>query len=982
MKREQFVQQRLLGTEETPEACVTRWAAKAQDHSTAVERLGEQIARIDDALDALELVIAGANDVFSRRQSEHQKLRDRFERATQEREALEGDALLKAALELERIDADRIGHDAVGTLEQAARAAQRVAVEERVAVADDDRASLHLVEYGLLPPSPDAQRVIEVLSERLGGQAWSGWSWIEANVQKQDARDVVLKSPSFAQGVVVRPVDLDRAVALIRESGLEPNGPVLISDTGALTRSPELPGIVVGPSESGWFNRDVAQARLAELRSRLDKHGERIKTAEAQHRDITRSAESLRAFRARYPVGWFGDASREMESALRGEEEARRRLLELQDDRKQKIAERKQLEEDRRNQEHARESARDAFRRVNAYVEEHVRPSTRWRVDLDETRTRARKAAEDIKQWQDLADAAEDRATAASDTAHKQGEEARVIEAERSALKYVEGEIIEAPAALDELRDRYHLLRNQYEEKVGADALLALADQNAGNAKEERERLQKLLSADITEEIVREHLSGLAEPDTVEQLRQDTETKASSLQGRMGNLKGRIETATESLKKAEEARKEFLLLPSLQRAPHTAELAEAEASALEDQARLHLKRAESEQVLADQAKHHSEQVRQRVRDVSRHADRIKTLREDYADLLRDAAKPTAPNLPATLEESLLPGQLKQLGDGLRKARTDWQTMDDERGTSIAALRTFAAEPEFAGLNTPWVRRLQEHGEPDLEAASEQLCTQLELRHTVLDEQISGVDRHRTVLVDELHAVAEEGSKLLRQASNLSKLPDHLPGIGGAHFLRIQTQEPEDPGEQRARLADLIDELLESKHDFGGVALVQAAVRRLSRPVQVRVLHPDPALDRRTVSIPEMARSSGGEQLTGAILLYCTLARVRARSRGLSRHASSVLILDNPIGRASRVRFLELQRDVARAMGVQLIYTTGVNDHEALRALPNIIRLRNERIDRNTGRRLVEHAPEDARIIETVRIGRREASSEDSPDMQL
>jgi hypothetical protein len=85
----------------------------------------------------------------------------------------------------------------------------------------------------------------------------------------------------------------------------------------------------------------------------------------------------------------------------------------------------------------------------------------------------------------------------------------------------------------------------------------------------------------------------------------------------------------------------------------------------------------------------------------------------------------------------------------------------------------------------------------------------------------------------------------------------------------------------------------------------------------------------------------------------------------------VLILDNPIGRASRVRFLELQRDVARAMGVQLVYTTGVNDHEALRALPNVIRLRNERVDRNNGRRLVEHDPSEACVIEAVRVGRRE-----------
>src|SRR5579871_1278365 len=205
---------------------------------------------------------------------------------------------------------------------------------------------------------------------------------------------------------------------------------------------------------------------------------------------------------------------------------------------------------------------------------------------------------------------------------------------------------------------------------------------------------------------------------------------------------------------------------------------------------------------------------------------------------------------------MLPSRLKQVSDGMRKARADWRAMDDERRTAIAALRTFAAGPQFERLNTQWVRRLQEHDEPALEDASEQLTAQLDLRRNVLEEQVASVDRHRTVLVDELHAVAEEGMKLLRQASNLSKLPDPVPGIGGAHFLRIQTQEPDDPSEKRARLAELIDELVGGEHDFVGVALVQAAVRRLARPVQVRVLHPDPALDRRTVSIPEMARSSG------------------------------------------------------------------------------------------------------------------------------
>jgi len=971
-RRRQLVGDKLLGPDESPDGGLARWTTKASDHQAAIQRLDGEIARLDEALDAFEGALLGAREVLSGCQAQHQILRDRLERAKRDREAIEGDAVIKAALELEAIDADRIATDAVGTLEQVARAAQRIVVETRLAVADDERAALHLEEHGLLPPSTDAQRVVEFLGKRLAGQAWSGWSWIQANVPKQEARAAVRKAPSLAQGLVVRPADLERAVDLLHEAGIEPDGPLLIGDTDALTRAPDLPGVVVGPRESAWFDRDVAQARLAELRVRLDQHRQRIQSVEAQHRELTRAAELLRSFRTRYPVGWFENTSRDMENAARREEEARTRLLGHEEEHKQKTVERKQLEAGRRNQERVMETAQIAVRRVGAFVEEYVRPAAQWRMDLEAAETRAKKAADEVKQWQDLADVAETRATGASEAAQKEGEEASVIEAERSGLEYVEGHVVPEPGPLDELRDRYRLLISQYEEKVGADALLALAKQNEDNAKEERARLAKLLSTDVTEEIVGEHIAGLAETDTIDQVRVSAETKANSLLGKRLSLESQINPAKQALEQAEDACKVFVVLPPLRRAPSTPELAEAEAATLEGEAKLHQNSAECEEARANEAKQNAEQLRQRATEVERHAERLKSLRDDYADLLAEGISSPRSGLPAMLEESHLPVQLKKLGDGLRKVRSDWQALNGERGAAITALRAFVAGTEFERLDAPWVRNLQEHNEPALESASEQLGAQLELRKSVLEEQIAGIDRHRTVLVDELHAVAEEGMKLLRQASNLSKLPGEVPGIGGAHFLRIQTQEPADPSEKRARLAELIDELLEGRHDLGGVPLVQTAVRRLARPVQVRVLHPDPALDRRTVSIPEMARSSGGEQLTGAILLYCTLARVRGRSRGLSSRASSVLILDNPIGRASRVRFLELQRDVARAMGVQLIYTTGVNDHEALRALPNVIRLRNERIDRNTSRRLVEYAPDETPVIEAVRIGRRES----------
>ncbi len=825
-KRMQLVREELLGSDESPEAGVARWTAKATDHENAVERLDGEITRLDDTFEALDASLARAGEVLSERQSRHQTLRDRFDRANPERKAIESDTTLKAALELETIDADRVGNDAIGTLEQAARAAQRVVVETRLAAADDERAALHLEEHGLLPPSPDTQRIVEFLGERLGGQAWSGWSWIQANAPKEEARSAVRKAPSLARGVVVRPADLDRVPDLLHKAGIEPEGPVHIADTGALARAPDLPGFVVGPKESAWFDRDAAQVRLIELQNRLDEHRQRIQSAEVQQRDLARAAESLRSFRARYELGWYERTLREIQDAALKEEKARARLLALQNERKEKTAERKRIEAERRDQERRLEAARSAVRRVSAFLEDYVGPSAKWRIDLDEAKSRAKKSADEVKQWHELADGADKRAANASETAQKQGEEARVVETERAGLEYVEDDVRAEAGPLGELRDRYRLLKGQYEEKIGADALLALAKQNDDNAKEERARLAKLLSAEITEGLVREYLDSLAEPDTVEQLRQDAEAKASSLQGRMGNLKGRLDPAAQALQQAEQACQAFTIVAPLQRIPSTPELAEAEATTLEDEATLHEQRAEAEQAQASEAEQNAEQVRQRTADIERHVDRLGSLRDDYTDLLTEGIAPPGQGLAGTFEESLLSARLRKLTDGLRKARTDWQAMDSERGAAVASLRAFAAGAEFERLDVPWLRRLQEHDEPALENASEQLGAQLELRRSVLDEQISGVDRHRTVLVDELQAVADEGMKLLRQASSLSKLPDHVPGIGGAHFLRIHTQEPDDPSEKRARLAELIDELLDNKRDLGGVPLVQAAVRRL------------------------------------------------------------------------------------------------------------------------------------------------------------
>lgn len=126
------------------------------------------------------------------------------------------------------------------------------------------------------------------------------------------------------------------------------------------------------------------------------------------------------------------------------------------------------------------------------------------------------------------------------------------------------------------------------------------------------------------------------------------------------------------LQQAEEACKAFVMLASLQRAPSTPELADAEATRLEGEARVHENNAKAAQALSNDAKQNAESVRRRKSEVERHLERLQALRDDYADLLAEAVTPVDAGVSPTLEEATLTARLKKLSDGLRQARADYR----------------------------------------------------------------------------------------------------------------------------------------------------------------------------------------------------------------------------------------------------------------------------------------------------------------------
>ncbi|MBL7502370.1 hypothetical protein I6A81_40325 [Frankia sp. CN7] len=267
----------------------------------------------------------------------------------------------------------------------------------------------------------------------------------------------------------------------------------------------------------------------------------------------------------------------------------------------------------------------------------------------------------------------------------------------------------------------------------------------------------------------------------------------------------------------------------------------------------------------------------------------------------------------------------------------------------------------------------------------------------LDDDLAHIGRNRAAIVARLEGMVRAALGTLRAAQRLSRLPDQLGDWSGQEFLRISFTDPD-----AATLADALGEVVDAAASaavgqagagagpgrgsatteaaavgghggpggtagtgrapvarLDGMALLLRGVRAaLPRGARVEVLKPDAVLRTERVRVSELGDVfSGGQQLTAAIILYCTMAALRANDRGQLRtpHAG-VLFLDNPIGRASAGYLLDLQLAVADRLGVQLVYTTGLFDTAALAAFPLVVRLRND-ADLRAGRkylRVEEH----------------------------
>ncbi|WP_326631954.1 MULTISPECIES: hypothetical protein [unclassified Streptomyces] len=854
---------------------------------------------------------------------------------------------------------DRNADELRDLLDQGIAAAERRLFELRTAAADDSRILGALGDGGLLPPGPDVLATVEYLGEH-GIPALPGWRYLAQAVDPADHAAVLAARPELVDGVVITDADSHaRAREVLGGAALLPRSAVAVGTAAALLApvpasdsGSEADGVFLVPPNPAMHDEHAADEERQALRSRAAARDEDIRTLAARLTGDRSLAARIGSWRADCPPGMLAELAEAARTARTAAETAQAALAEARTAR----AEADEAAADTARVRDERQEAAQRARRVAdvlAGLAHRLRERAGWQAKLRELVEEAAESEARATVCLERARAADEDRRAAQRAADDARRTARALRAERAEIAGAPESIPElegdAPRpALPALREAYRAASQLYE-KVGVGA-----DLRAEQARAESDESAALAELDRLTNKVRTRAAQLLEGTDgadgpsrqaaaarAESLVQLLETRASTASEQLGRLRGEAER----------------LAPADGEDHHT-ELPDELVPADAEQAQTLLRTATSELGTATGALDTARAAHAELLHAHRTAEASAGGFDETAALLRDLLRDHgADDDPETPEP--YPGSLDEARQSAAEARRSLRGCAADLSAAESAVREasdvlvrHANSTRYEQVRTPARQQIRELPAAALPEHAEKWAAAFAPRLRVLTDELAQLERNRDSIVDRLRGLVESALTTLRSAQRLSQLPEGLGEWSGQEFLRIRFEEP-DQATLTERLGEVIDDAtraaLKKNSDLrrDGMSLLLRGVQAALEPkgIAVEILKPDAVLRAERVPVGQMGDVfSGGQLLTAAIALYCTMAALRSNDRGRDRHQhrhAGTLFLDNPIGRANATYLLELQRAVSDALGVQLLYTTGLFDTTALAEFPLVIRLRND-----------------------------------------
>ncbi|MBB5931665.1 hypothetical protein [Streptomyces echinatus] len=926
-------------------------AARAADAATAAERAHEAERRLAESLAAEERLAEllslpgtpGAARVPGPRSGA-----DDGTPAPEERPRTAGEGAFGPE------ELDRFADELRELLDDAVSSAERHLFDLRTAAADDARILGALGDGGLLPPGPDVVATVEFLGEH-GIPALPGWRYLAQAVDPADHARVLAARPELVDGVIITDPDTHaRAREALGDAALLPRSAVAVGTAAALLAPPPAAGATPGdvflvPPNPAMHDEHAADEERQALRARATERDEEIRFLAARLGKDRELAARVASWRTGCPAGHLVGLARAAEEARAFAEEAEAELAEARTVRAEAdetAAEATQVRDERQETAQKARRAADAL----AGLAFRLRERAGWQAKLRELADDATESEARAQTCLERARAADEDRRATQRAADDARRTARALRAERSEIAGAPDDVpvdeVDAPqASLPALREAYRAASQLYEKVgVGADlrAEQARAESDESAARAELDRLsnkvrtraeQLLQSPDGSDGPSRQAAAARAE-----ELVQLLETRMSTASEQLGRLRGEAE------RHAPEDGGAHTELPG-QLVPRDAEHAQAL-----------LRTATAELAARTEALAEARGAHAELLDAHRAAEDAAGGFDEIAAMLRDLLREHTPEEEQE-EPEAYPGSLEEARHSAAEARRSLRGCAADLSAAEAAVREasdvlvrHANSTRYEQVRTPARQQIRELPAAALPEHAQKWADAFAPRLRVLTDELAQLERNRDSIVDRLRGLVESSLATLRSAQRLSRLPEGLGEWSGQEFLRIRFEEP-DQATLTERLGEVVDDAtraaVKKNSDLrrDGMSLLLRGVAAALQPkgVAVEILKPDAVLRAERVPVGQMGDVfSGGQLLTAAIALYCTMAALRSNDRGRDKHRhAGTLFLDNPIGRANATYLLELQRAVSDALGVQLLYTTGLFDTTALAEFPLVIRLRND-----------------------------------------
>ncbi|MGW0874640.1 hypothetical protein ACWD3Z_29765 [Streptomyces sp. NPDC002740] len=851
-------------------------------------------------------------------------------------------------------DLDRCADELRDLLDDAVSSAERQLFELRTAAADDSRILGALGDGGLLPPGPDVLATVEFLGEH-GIPALPGWRYLAQAVDPADHARVLAARPELVDGVIITdPASHARAREALGDAALLPRSAVAVGTAAALlaptpAADAQSADVFLVPPNPAMHDEQAADEERQTLRARATERDEDIRRLAARLGKDRELSARLASWRTGCPAGRLTELAGSAGEARAFAEESEAELSEARTVRAEadEIAAEAARERDERQ-----EAAQKARRAADALagLAFRLRERAGWQVKVRELADEATESEARAQTCLDRARAADEDRRGAQRAADDARRTARALRAERAEIAGAPDDVPDAGSdasrtSLPALREAYRAASQLYEKVgVGADlrAEQARGESDESAARAELDRLsnkvrtraeQLLQSPDGSDGPSRQAAAARAE-----ELVQLLETRVSTASEQLGRLRGEAE------RHAPEDGEAHTELPG-ELQPRDAEHAQAL-----------LRTATTELGARTEALNQARAAHAELLAAHRAAEDAAGGFDEIAAMLRDLLREHTPDEDQE-ESEPYPGTTEEARQSAADARRSLRGCAADLSAAESAVREagdilvrHANSTRYEQVRTPARQQIRELPASTLPEHAQKWANAFAPRLRVLTDELEQLERNRDSIVDRLRGLVESALATLRSAQRLSRLPEGLGEWSGQEFLRIRFEEP-DQSTLTERLGEVIDEAtraaVKKNSDLrrDGVSLLLRGVGAALQPkgVAVEILKPDAVLRAERVPVGQMGDVfSGGQLLTAAIALYCTMAALRSNDRGRDKHRyAGTLFLDNPIGRANATYLLELQRAVSDALGVQLLYTTGLFDTTALAEFPLVIRLRND-----------------------------------------